>query len=121
MNIFDSIFPAEVVNKLMLYNSHPVADVFNNEFRGNIIYCDDGDISFYDEWIDMKELLYIADRKRRRDKAFKIQMSIRTSLRGPYRETYDEWCDRWVTEEETYEQYKERIYYSKRINNVLRS
>ena len=67
------------------------------------------------------EVFFIANLERRRDRAFEIQPAIRTSLKGPHRETYDEWCHKWVMEEETYEQYKERIYYSKRINNVLRS
>ncbi len=113
MKVFETIFPSEIASKLFLYNSNPVSDLFKNAFLDNVEYCENENMSFYDAWIEMKELHFIADRTCRRDRAFEIQLAIRTRLKGAYRETYDEWCDKWEEEEETYEQYKERIYYSR--------
>ena len=50
MQAFEHKLPAEVVMKLMLYNSHPVADLFNKYFEGNIEYCESWEVSFYDVW-----------------------------------------------------------------------
>ena len=52
--------PIEVFNKIILYNSHPVADVFRNEFyevlhKFKTYYDDDGGDMFYNHWQCVRE------------------------------------------------------------------
>ena len=65
MESYLEILPENVVNKIMLYNSHPVADLFKNEFeddldfhfnhfykRGNgkVLRCQDDDMLFASDY-----------------------------------------------------------------------
>ena len=53
MNIPESIF-----HKIMLFNSHPVADMFKQKYKCLIEYAMEGeeeDENFYYQWIDAKE------------------------------------------------------------------
>jgi hypothetical protein len=127
MKVFESFFPQEVVNRITLYHATPTADAMRQVIQAynEISNKCDMDLTFYNlwlkiisdpgktDWLETKaELLFIANLERRRDRAFEIQLAIRTRLGGHYTETYDEWCDRWDMEQDTYEQYKERVFYT---------
>ena len=127
MKVFESFFPQKVVNRITLYHATPTADAMRQVIQAynEISNKCDMALPFYKLWVEIgvapgnkdwldttAELLFIADRKRRRGRAFEIQLAIRTRLGGHYTETYDEWCDRWDMEQETYEQYKERVFYT---------
>ena len=41
--------PESIFQKIMLYNTHPVADVFKSEY--NHLYDDVDEMSFYEVWL----------------------------------------------------------------------
>ena len=50
MEILSKALPIDVISKIRLYHSHPLADLFKREFWGNLMYCNNWEVSFYDVW-----------------------------------------------------------------------
>ena len=47
--------PTEIFNKIMLYNSHPVADLFKDNWDEHIDEMMDDNVSFYNIWCYERE------------------------------------------------------------------
>ena len=80
--------PIEIFNKIMLYNSHPTADVFRNGYKGLLNFIEKvqplSDETFYDWW--SLERINIKHEKEEEQENLELEKQWRThSCNSPFR------------------------------------